>query len=190
MQLKRFPVRLRRRRTGRRRRAEAPRKGSGSRSLPVVHSALLRGAGQRQSPPALEAFSGGGGPALRRGERTAPAPGSLGNSPKVGRNEMRRLRRDRNDAVPRTLRRGPFPAGLVGGTGGRAGPLPSGGQPSRPPHVGRSSYGTGPLSGWELGHTSRRGRWRPNGCIRPVLKHGPRSATRVRVFGRQTRRAQ
>ena len=35
---------------------------------------------------------------------------------------------------------------------------------------------------------SRRGRWRPNGCVRPVLKHGPRSATRARVFGWQTPR--
>ena len=33
------------------------------------------------------------------------------------------------------------------------------------------------------GDVLRCGRWCPNGCIRPVLKHGPRSATCVRVFG-------
>ena len=37
--------------------------------------------------------------------------------------------------------------------------------------------GPHPLSGWESGYTSCRDRWRPNGCIRPVLKQGPRSAT-------------
>ena len=33
------------------------------------------------------------------------------------------------------------------------------------------------------GDVLRCGRWCSNGCIRPVLKHGPRSATCVRVFG-------
>ena len=32
-------------------------------------------------------------------------------------------------------------------------------------------------------HALRSGCWCSNGCIRPVLKHGPRSATCVRVFG-------
>ena len=41
--------------------------------------------------------------------------------------------------------------------------------------------------GW-AGRTLRCGRWRPNGRIRPVLKHGPRSATCARVPGWQTRR--
>lgn len=39
-----------------------------------------------------------------------------------------------------------------------------------------------------VGRTLRCGRWRPNGRIRPVLKHGPRSATCARVPGWQTRR--
>ena len=32
-------------------------------------------------------------------------------------------------------------------------------------------------------HALRSGCWCSNGCIRPVLKHGPRSATCVRVLG-------
>ena len=153
-------------------------KGSSTQSLPVVYSALQWGAGQRQSPPVLEGFSGGGSPALRRGERTDPAPGSLGNFQKVGRKQMRRLRRDRNDAVPRTLRHRLFPPGLVGVTGWRSG--------SRGGHRALVVVdGTGPLSSWESGHTSRRGRWHPNGCIGHVLKHGPRNAIRVRVIVRQ-----
>ena len=35
------------------------------------------------------------------------------------------------------------------------------------------------------GHDWRSGRWPPAAPIRPVLKHGPRSATRARVLGRQ-----
>ena len=42
-------------------------------------------------------------------------------------------------------------------------------------------------SGGSSGHTSRRSGWCPNGCIRPVLKHGPRSATCSRVSGWQAR---
>ena len=58
---------------------EDPMKGSGLRSLPFIHSALLRVAGQWQSPPALEAFYGRGGPALWRRGRTVLAPGSPEN---------------------------------------------------------------------------------------------------------------
>ena len=43
-------------------------------------------------------------------------------------------------------------------------------------------------AGREVGRTLRCSRWCPNGRIRPVLKHGPRSATCVRVSGWQTRR--
>ena len=80
-------------------------------------------------------FRGRGPRALARA-LTDPAPGSLGNFRKEGRKKMRRLRRDRNDAVSRTLRRRPFPSGLVGGTSGRAGPFPLGGQPRWPPRFG------------------------------------------------------
>ena len=44
------------------------------------------------------------------------------------------------------------------------------------------------LLGRGNGHALRSSCWCSNGCIRPVLKHGPRSATCVRVFGWQTRR--
>ena len=39
-----------------------------------------------------------------------------------------------------------------------------------------------------VGHALRWSCWCSNGCIRPVLKHGPRSATCVRVLGWQTHR--
>ena len=45
----------------------------------------------------------------------------------------------------------------------------------------------GAPSGGESGRTLRPSRWCPDGRIRPVLKHGPRSATRARVRGWQTR---
>ena len=67
----------------------------------------------------------------------------------------------------------------------RLGPSPSAGRP-------RSSLRAvgvyGALSGGKDGRTLRRSRWCPDGRIRPVLKHGPRSATCVRVRGWQTRR--
>ena len=44
------------------------------------------------------------------------------------------------------------------------------------------------LLGRGVGHALRWGCWCSNGCIRPVLKHGPRSATCVRVLGWKTRR--
>ena len=64
------------------------------------------------------------------------------------------------------------------------------------PRVGRfparmhcvQCFGTAEASRSWRHDNSRRGRWRPNGCIRPVLKHGPRSATCARVFGWQTPR--
>ena len=64
------------------------------------------------------------------------------------------------------------------------------------PHVGAAPArvhcvqcpGTAEFSRSWWHDNSRRGRWRPNGCIRPVLKHGPRSATCARVFGWQTPR--
>ena len=43
-------------------------------------------------------------------------------------------------------------------------------------------------SGGRSCRTLRRSRWCPNGRIRPVLKHGPRSATCARVFGWETPR--
>ena len=165
-----------------------PTKCTSLRLLSLVHSAFLRGAGHWQSPPALEVHSGGCGSVHWRREHTASAPGRVGNSPKVGRKKIRRLRRDRKDAVPRRLRRGSFPLTVVGGTGWRGGPLPSDGQPRRPPCI--SSHLTEPVCFPAGIHTSRRGHRRLNGCIRPVLKHEPRFATRVRVFGQQTRRAQ
>ena len=42
---------------------------------------------------------------------------------------------------------------------------------------------TANLLGRGNGHAVRSGCWCSNGCIRPVLKHGPRSATCVRVLG-------
>ncbi len=64
------------------------------------------------------------------------------------------------------------------------------------PHVGRSPArehcvqcpGTAETPRSGRCDISCRGCWRPNGCIRPVLKHGPRSATCTRVFGWQTPR--
>ena len=44
------------------------------------------------------------------------------------------------------------------------------------------------LLGRGVGHALRSGCWCSNGCIRPVLKHGPRSATCVRVLEWKTRR--
>ena len=44
------------------------------------------------------------------------------------------------------------------------------------------------LLGRGIDHVLRSGCWCSNGCIRPVLKHGPRSATCVRVSGWKTRR--
>ena len=59
MQLKRLPVRVRRRRRVPRRRARGlPREAPPVLPRPAVRSALLRGAGQRQLLPAPEAFRG------------------------------------------------------------------------------------------------------------------------------------
>ena len=93
MQLKRFPVR-----SGGGgwfvAAGGGPTKGSGSLSHPVVHSALLRGAGQRQSPTALEAFSGGGGPMLRAGSVQPRRLAVWKNSEKWEEKKMRQLSRD------------------------------------------------------------------------------------------------
>ena len=78
---------------------------------------------------------------------------------------------------------------------GGAGPPPPGGGLGRSPRARRPrrplravAPSTAPAVRGEAGRTLRRSRWRPNGGIRPVLKHGPRSATGVRVPGWQTRR--
>ena len=105
----------------------------------------------------------GGGFALAR-RPYSPARGSSGAT-------------EESVAVLRTLRRGPTPVGCGPSSGGLPLECTACSALGRP----RSSRS------WRRDN-SCRGRWRPNGCIRPVLKHGPRSATCARVFGWQTPR--
>ena len=136
MQLKRFPVRLRRRRTGPRRRAEALRKAPVRGRFPSSTLHFCREPTNGSRPDSGGVFRGRWPRAPAWGAYSPDARQS-GKFPKSGKEQSEVTEeRDRNDAVPRTLRRGPFPPGLVGGTGGRAGPFPSGGQRWRPPRVG------------------------------------------------------
>ena len=77
-------------------------------------------------------------------------------------------------ALPPQQRRPPWWQGL------------SGSLVSRPASL-RAVAGDGPPPGRGLLTPCAWAAWPDAGCIRPVLKHGPRSATVVRVFGRQTR---
>ena len=120
------------------------------------HSALLLGAGQQQL---LLAQKGGREVPLHScRERTAVRP--------AVRERLRRVASFRACS-----------AGLPSGGPGRLCPFgPRGGDCVQcPPTVS--------LLGRGVGHALRSSCWCSNGCIRPVLKHGPRSATCVRVLG-------
>ena len=161
-------MQLKRRLVGLRVPARGPggsRKPSGSAGLvggSRVGPALPRGAGQRRLPSARRAS---GEVALRlRGDRTARRAAVRGRP-------RRALRSFARCGAGR----------LLVGCGPSSGGLPLGCtacSARRRPKSFRS---------WRRDN-SCRGRWRPNGCIRPVLKHGPRSATCARVFGWQTPR--
>ena len=162
MRLKWPPVGLRRGRSG----PEAARLLAACRPAPADRSAIPRGAGQRRLLPAHE--------------------GAVGRWPRVrvgtlqpGVWTFRDATEDSCESLCSHGQRGLPLRGRLGRTG---------------PVVGRGGHcvqwpadGVGP-PGRVVGRTSRCGRWCPNGRIRPVLKHGPRSATCVRVFGWQTLR--
>ena len=123
------------------------------------NSALLCGAGQQQLFPAQKV--GREVPLHSCGERIAVRPVVWG-----------RLRRVVNFHACSAGPSGPgrlFPFGPRGGDCVQCLPTVS-------------------LLGRGVGHALRWGCWCSNGCIRPVLKHGPRSATCVRVLGWKTRR--
>ena len=158
MRLKWLPVRLRRRRRGLAAARLLAARRSGARR-PICTSAGSR-------PTAVAP-----GPEGRRG-KVAPRP--------RGELTARRLvapgRRLRRCASLRTEQRRPP-------RGGWAAPVRR-----KAAGVTACSGASTVQAGREVGRTLRCGRWCPNGRIRPVLKHGPRSATCVRVPGWQTRR--
>ena len=117
------------------------------------HSALLLGAGQRQLLPAQKV-----------GREVKPH--SCGERTAVRLAVWERLRRVVN-----------FHACSAGPSGpGRLCPFGSRGGDCVQCPLTVSPLGRG------VGHALRSGCWCSNGCIRPVLKHGPRSATCVRVL--------
>ena len=171
MRLKWLPVRLRRVSTGVRPGCADDFRASAA-GRPTTDSALLRGAGQRQllfSWPRRVPREGGS--RAPRGERTARHL----DVPEMATEESLR-------DLFRTLRRRLPPSrGWLGRS-----------QPGRAAAVATAC--SGPADGLVRAgsggrpHLAPCSRWCPNGRIRPVLKHGPRSATCVRVPGWQTRR--
>ena len=126
-----------------------------------------------------------GGPANVSCPRPTRAPREGGSAPRRGELTARRHRRfgvaTEESVASSSLSHLAAQASL-----GRLGPSPSAGD------RGASTACSGRRRlrslAAEDGRTLRRSRWCPDGRIRPVLKHGPRSATRVRVRGWQTRR--
>jgi hypothetical protein len=77
--------------------------------------------------------------------------------------------------------------GALVSVGRRAGTRAGSSRPAHAAAAAEERSARGPPRGTRV-PTARSGRWRIELFIRPVLKHGPRSLTCMRVRGRQTHR--
>ena len=171
--------------------ADAPRRGSGR-----------TGAAGDAGPAAGFPPGDRPGPASapRRRSHSSPARASAGRSraerAPSGKVVGRRAARGRTP--PRSLQpgapRGPGPTEEVAARGRvppSRGPAPRGHRRAgrrddrRGTAAGQCPATAAGRRGGREAHRARPGRWRPDGPIRPVLKHGPRSLARARVFERR-----